>query len=185
MVTLSARRYRDGVAFLVRPFVRRAFVVLLVGLLISNAVSALVDTTMRWGWPGFALALPIGAAAVGCLLGALMLEGDRRNSVLLAVFLFGGLGLEALMPFSGVGFLYVLTYAAPFRTGFWAAAVLTVSGAAGFVVISLLTAMDEGALWGITAGLTYSGFLTFLFRRLVEVRRQGAEGFSVLLQVPA
>jgi signal transduction histidine kinase len=163
------------VAFFAHPFVRRAFAVLMVGLLISNVVSALVDTTTRWGWPGFAMALPVGAAAVGCLLGALVLQGDRRNSVLLAVSLLSGLTLSALVPFSGVGFLYILTYVAPFRTGFWAAAALTVFGAAGFVIISLLTGMEEGAMWGIAAGLTYSGFLTFLFRRLGEVRRQGVE----------
>ena len=154
---------------------RWAFVALMVGLLISSAVSALVDATTRWGWPGFALALPVGAAAVGCLLGALALEGDRRNSVLLAVSLLGGLTLNVFVPFSGTGFLYMLIYVAPFRTGLWAATVLTASGTAGFVVISLLTGMEEGALWGITAGLTYSAFLAFLFRRLGEVRRQGAE----------
>ncbi|MEV6865167.1 histidine kinase [Streptosporangium subroseum] len=161
-------------AFFDRPFVRWAFVALMVGLLISSTVSALVDAAMRWGWPGFAL-LPVGVAAVGCLLGALALKGDGRNSVLLAVFLLGGLTLNVFVPFSGTGFLYVLTYVAPFRTGLWASTVLTASGAAGFVVVSLLTGVEEGALWGVTAGLIYSAFLAFLFRRLAEVRRQSAE----------
>lgn len=60
-------------AFFDRPYVRWAFVALMVGLLISSTVSALVDAATRWGWPGLAL-LPVGVAAVGCLLGALALK---------------------------------------------------------------------------------------------------------------
>ncbi|MFC7642506.1 sensor histidine kinase [Streptosporangium lutulentum] len=162
-------------AFFARPFVRRAFVVLLVGQLIFGAVYGLVDVTTRWGWPGFALALPVGAAAVGCLLGALALEGDRRNSILLAVALLGGLTLNGFVPYSGMAFLYAMVYVAPFRTGAWAAAALAVFDMAAFAGISLLTGMELGAILGNVLGLTYSAILAFVIQRLGETRRQGAE----------
>ncbi|AWS42901.1 two-component sensor histidine kinase [Streptosporangium sp. 'caverna'] len=154
---------------------RWVFVVLMAGALIFGAVATVVDAMTRWGWSGFAPVLLLDVVAIGCLLGSLVLEGNRRNSVLLAVSLLGGLVLEVFIPFSGLGILYTLIYITPFRAGLRAAAALAASGTAGFVAISLLTGMEEAALWGNVGGLTYSAFLAFLLWRLEEVRRQGAE----------
>ncbi|GAA4228389.1 signal transduction histidine kinase [Streptosporangium album] len=162
-------------AFFRRPSVRWAFAVLLVGNLLFSVVFAVVDATARWGWPGLALVLPLGAVTLLCCVWSLPRDDRARNAVLLAVTLLGALALHALIPYSGMAFLYTVIYVAPFRTGVRAAVALVVCEVVAFVGISLLTGMGHMDVLGNALGLAYSVVLAFLIRQLAVTRRQSVE----------
>ncbi|MFB9877652.1 sensor histidine kinase [Planobispora siamensis] len=157
------------------PVVLRAFVVLLAGQLLVGTGWATVQAAQRWGWGAGAAVLVVGAAASGCCLWALVREGERRNAVLFGLAVSGGLILHAAVPHTGAALLYASVWLLPFRAELRPAAVLAVTGTAGFAVVSLLSGMEGGPLVGNTLGLAYSAAMAFLIRQLALTGERTAE----------
>ncbi|MET8054314.1 histidine kinase [Streptosporangium sp. NPDC005286] len=157
-------------AILRSPPVRRLLAVLLVGYLLFGPVSAAVEV----GPPGLFAVIPIGALTVGCCLWALCGEDLRRNVSLLALTLAGGLALHAISLYSGMGFLYVVVFVAPFKTRFWPGATLVTADLVGVTALSFALGIPSGSVWGNTAGLAYSAVFVFLLRHVKTIREHGA-----------
>ncbi|GAA0848995.1 histidine kinase dimerization/phosphoacceptor domain-containing protein [Streptosporangium amethystogenes subsp. fukuiense] len=157
-------------AILRSPPVRRFLAVLLVGYLLFGPVAAAVEV----GAPGLPAVIPIGALTLGCCLWALRGEDLRRNVPLLALTLAGGLALNAISLYSGMGFLYVVVFAAPFKTRLWPGATLVTADLVGTTALSFALGVPSGAVWGNAAGLAYSAVFVFLLRHVKTIREHGA-----------
>ncbi|MGJ6965347.1 sensor histidine kinase [Streptosporangium sp. G11] len=156
--------------FLRRPSVRGFLAVALVVYLLLGPVLAAVEM----GWPGLFTVVPICAVAFGCCVWALLVQNTRRNAWLLAVTLTGGLALHVINHFSGLPFLYVVLYAAPFRTRFWPAVLLVTADIAGTTGLSLLVGLQGWEVMGNVFGLTYVAVLAFLIRHVKTTREHAA-----------
>ncbi|MEU8384976.1 histidine kinase [Streptosporangium sp. NPDC048865] len=127
------------------------------------------------GWPNVLALLPISVTAFGCCVWVLRGRGERRNAWLLAGVLTGGLALHAISRYSGMGFLYFVVFAAPFRTRFWPAVLLVTADLAGTTAVSLLVIGLRGwEVWGNLLGLTYVAVLVFLVRHVRTTREHAA-----------
>ncbi|MEU3168046.1 histidine kinase [Streptosporangium sp. NPDC006930] len=156
--------------FLRRPSVRRFLAVVLVGYMLSGPVIGAVET----GWPGLLGVIPIGAATVGCCLWVLLGRKPRRDALLLAATLAGGLALHGISPYSGMGFMYIVIFTAPFKTRLWPAAFLVTADVAATTAVSFLLGLPVAEVLGNTFGLTYVAVFTFLMRHVKATRDHAA-----------
>ncbi|MER5649735.1 histidine kinase [Streptosporangium sp. NPDC002524] len=156
--------------FLRRPWVRRLLAVALAVYLLSSPVLVVVET----GWPGALTVLPLAAAAFGCCVWALLGRDTRRNAWLLAAALAGGLALHVISRYSGMGFLYFVVFATPFRTRFWTAVILVTADMAGTTALSFLLGLRGWELLGNLFGLTYVAVVIFLMRHVRTTREHAA-----------
>ncbi|MET0237636.1 MAG: sensor histidine kinase [Kibdelosporangium sp.] len=86
-----------------------------------------------------------------------------------------GLGLHALVAFSGISVLFLAVWIAPFRMRLWPAVALVTASTGGFLAISMATEVPEGAIVGVSFGLGWAGFLAAILNQLAVTRRQSAE----------
>ncbi|MER6829085.1 histidine kinase [Streptosporangium sp. NPDC000563] len=156
--------------FLRRPSVRRFLAVVLVGYMLSGPVIGAVET----GWPGLLGVVPLGAATVGCCLWVLLGREPRRDAPLLAATLAGGLALHGISPYSGMGFMYIVIFAAPFKTRLWPAAFLVTADVAATTAVSFLLGLPVAEVLGNTFGLTYVAVFVFLMRHVKATRDHAA-----------
>ncbi|GAA4197912.1 histidine kinase [Streptosporangium oxazolinicum] len=156
--------------FLRRPPVRRFLTVVLVGYLLSGPVAGAVKT----GWPGLLGMVPIGAVTVGCCLWVLLGRAPRHDAPLLVVTLAGGLALHGISPYSGMGFLYIVIFVAPFKTRLWPAVVLVMADIAATTALSFLLGLPGGEVLGNASGLTYVAVFTFLIRHVKTTREHAS-----------
>jgi len=155
-----------GVTFLRRPLVRRLLTVVLAGYLLSGPVAGAVET----GWPGLLGVIPLGAATVGCCLWVVLGREPRRDAPLLAATLAGGLALHGIVPYSGMGFLYIVIFVAPFKTRLWQAVSLVTADVVAAAAVSFLLGLRVGEVLGNTFGLTYVAIFTFLMGHVKTTR---------------
>ncbi|WP_431912318.1 sensor histidine kinase [Nonomuraea jabiensis] len=122
-----------------------------------------------------ALVAPIGVIAFGCCVWGVLCRAPRRNAWLLLVALAGGLAMHAIQPYTGLGFCFVVTYAAPYRTKLPAAMALTTLGIVAAPLVSRAIGLDWGTAFGMTAGLAYTAVIAFLISHASRTKRQAAE----------
>lgn len=156
--------------FLRRPPVRRFLTVVLAGYILSGPVIGAVGT----GWPGLLGMVPFAAVTCGCCLWVLLGRDTRRAAPLLAVTLAGGLALHGISPYSGMGFLYIVIFVAPFKTRLWPAVVLVTADVAATTAVSFLLGLPSGEVLGNAFGLTYVAVFAFLIRQMKAIREQAA-----------
>ncbi|MGC5016028.1 sensor histidine kinase [Streptosporangium sp. DT93] len=153
-----------------RPAVRRFLTGLLGVYLLFGPVSAAAEAGMPWGPP----VLLLGAACAGCFLWALRGGDVRRATLLLAVPLAGGLALNVVEYYSGLGLLYPLLIAAPLRARTGPAVLMVVVAVAGTGGQGLLLGMQGWEVMGNVFGMAYAAVLAFLVRHMRVIREQGA-----------
>lgn len=158
------------VTFLRHPFVRWFLAVALAVYLLLSPLLAVFEM----GWPDVLTLLPLSAAAFGCCVWALRSRDERRNAWLLGAALTGGLALHAISRYSGMGFLYFVVFATPFRTRFWPAVLLVAADLAGTTALSFLLGLRGWEVWGNLLGLTYVAVLMFLVRHVRTTREHAA-----------
>ncbi|MEU4833556.1 histidine kinase [Streptosporangium sp. NPDC023615] len=152
------------------PAVRRFLVVLLGAYLLFGPVSVAAETGLPWA-PAI---LVLGAACAGCFLWALRGGDTRRSALLLAVPLAGGLVLNAVEYYSGLGLLYPLLIAAPLRARPVPAVLIVAAAVAGTGGLGLLLGMQGWEVMGNVFGMAYAAVLAFLLRHMRVIREQGA-----------
>jgi signal transduction histidine kinase len=86
-----------------------------------------------------------------------------------------GMGLHALIPFSGTSLLFLVVWIAPFRMRLWPAVALITATTAGYLATSIATELAEGAIIGIAFGLGWAGFLAAILNQLAVTRSKTKE----------
>jgi signal transduction histidine kinase len=147
------------------------------------AVWAVVVAYMTWGLitsisytQGAAEAVVVAVLyIVGTVCCYLAYRGKSWYSWLLVAASAIGLGLHALVEFSGTNLLFLSVWIAPFRMRLLPAVALITATTGGYLAISTALKVPEGAIVGLTFGLGWAGFLAAILNQLAVTRRQSAE----------
>ncbi|MFD2352433.1 response regulator [Nonomuraea ferruginea] len=83
--------------------------------------------------------------------------------------------MQAIEPYTGLGFAFFAAIAAPHRVRLRAAVPLTALLLAALPLVSYLTGFDMAAAWGMTAGMAYTVVFSFLIWHVSTTKRQAVE----------
>jgi signal transduction histidine kinase len=147
------------------------------------AVWAVAVTYMAWGFvssiiysQGTAEALVVAVLyIVGTACCYLAYSRKSWYGWLLVAASAIGLGLHALVEFSGTSLLFLSVWIAPFRMRLLPAVAVISATTGGYLAISTALKIPEGAIVGLTFGLGWAGFLAAILNQLAVTRRQSAE----------
>lgn len=114
-------------------------------------------------------------AAVGCGVLSLIRSRTWENAALLALATLGGCAVHAVTPFVGLSIIYLVAWVAPFRARLWQAALITLLGSGGYVLVSIGSGLEVDATWGPAWGLVWVLVLGGILKYTVETRRRSAE----------
>lgn len=147
---------------------------------------ALVALYLLWGPVAIAhsrataqetlLALLVGATTWGCAIWLLHSRAVSGHNVPpLLVTVAGAAAMQAIEPYTGLGFAFFAAIAAPHRVRLRAAVPLTALLLVALPLVSYLTGFDMAAAWGMTAGMAYTVVFSFLIWHVSTTKRQAVE----------
>ncbi|TXK41047.1 hypothetical protein FR742_17045 [Nonomuraea sp. C10] len=122
------------------------------------------------------LALLVGVTTWGCAIWLLRSRAvSGYNVPPLLVTVVGAAAMQAMEPYTGLGFAFFAAIAAPHRVRLRAAVPLTALLLAALPLVSYLTGFDMAAAWGMTAGMAYTVVFSFLIWHVSTTKRQAVE----------
>ncbi|MFI6393201.1 sensor histidine kinase [Nonomuraea sp. NPDC050540] len=139
------------------------------------ALAATAHAAQRLGWPAALATAVVGTTGVFCFGWALLKDAPARNGRLLVVSLACGLAINLTAPYSGLGFSFLLVFAAPFRTGLRPAIAISVLGSGCTWLVLHLLRLPPGAVIGTGLGLIYFALFGHLTWYAYSGRRQAAQ----------